>query len=354
MLHTHKIFLTVFALFMAFSMAFGQQAAALEAEARRTNDRREAMKLYYQAAEKYLSNNAEKASVNAHQAYLIAEELKDPVMASRAAYLNAEGYSRQGKHGAARQRYTWGKESALTARDWEFAAKSFDKMAQMARNEGDATAATRFTQQAAELRKRPTETGVASNNPNNPSSAANRPAPTNQAELNAIREQFRRERETFETERRRLQTDIASLQRERDRLNQGFTALQQREQALSQQTQQAQQSLAQKNQQLANLNTEKDNLDRLASRRQELYEILKDRKRTDSLVYAQDLQEQEFLLQKSKSFGFRVGDCGFDLSPLFGKSEAEKDFGRQKQNHRGRTPTQRRVVAQYPALSYCD
>ena len=108
-----QIHLTVFLLLFSAAFAVGQTAAALESQAQQSNDRRESMTLYYQSAEKYMSGNPVKASLVAHQAYLTAIELKDDVMAARAAFLNAEGYAKQSKFGEAKFRYNRGKESAL-------------------------------------------------------------------------------------------------------------------------------------------------------------------------------------------------------------------------------------------------
>ncbi len=301
-----RITFTCFLLVISAVSAVGQTAAALESQAQQSNDRRESMTLYYQAAEKYMSSNPAKASIVAHQAYLTAIDLNDNVMAARAAFLNAEGYAKQSKFGDAKFRYNRGKESALTVKDFDFAAKCLDKMANMARSEGNAKEVATFTQQAKELRIRrsdvagtPTKptAGKPNNasNPSNPSSNPNRPAPTNQAELNQLREQNRLSAQQNESEKQRLAGEIAALQHQKEELNQ----LREKDQQINAQTQQM---VAQKDQQLASVTMEKDKFDRIAIKRQELVKALQSGKSLDSLAFAQDLQEQELLLQKSKSF----------------------------------------------------
>ena len=235
-----RITIAFFLLLTSAQMAVGQNAAALEAQAQQSTDRRESMTLYYQSAEKYMSSNPAKASIVAHQAYLTAIDLNDNVMAARAAYLNAEGYARQSKYSEAKVRYNRGKESSLTVKDFDFAAKCLDKMASMARSEGNDKEASTFTQQAKDLRNRKKDVVSASTNGSNPSTLSNpvsnqnRPvAPTNQAELNQLREQYRRQVEQFEGDKQRLSGDIALLQNEKAQLSAGMTQLRQKEQQLN-------------------------------------------------------------------------------------------------------------------------
>ena len=301
-----RITFACFLLLISANKVVGQTAAALESQAQQSNDRRESMTLYYQAAEKYMSSSPAKAAIVAHQAYLKAIDLNDNVMAARAAFLNAEGYAKQSKFGDAKFRYNRGKESALTVKDFDFAAKCLDKMANMARSEGNAKEVAIFTQQAKELRVRKNDVaGISAkptagklsnaNNPISSSSNPNRTVPTNQAELNQLREQNRQSVQQFENDKQRLAGEIASLQSQKEELNQ----LRQKDQQINAQTQQM---VAQKDQQLASVTMEKDKFDRIAIKRQELVKALQSGKSLDSIAFAQDLQEQELLLQKSKSF----------------------------------------------------
>ena len=301
-----RITFACFLLLISANKVVGQTAAALESQAQQSNDRRESMTLYYQAAEKYMSSSPAKAAIVAHQAYLKAIDLNDNVMAARAAFLNAEGYAKQSKFGDAKFRYNRGKESALTVKDFDFAAKCLDKMANMARSEGNAKEVAIFTQQAKELRVRKNDvagipaksTAGKLSNANNPISSPNnpnRPVPTNQAELNQLREQNRLSAQQNESDKQRLAGEIAALQRQKEELNQ----LHEKDQQLTVQTQQM---VAQKDQQIASVTMEKDKFDRIAIRRQELVKALQSGKSLDSIAFAQDLQEQELLLQKSKSF----------------------------------------------------
>ena len=300
--------LTVFIAFSIASNAAAQQAAALENAARQSNDKREQMTLYYQAAEKYLSNNPAKASSNAHQSYLNALDLGDNVMAARAAYLNAEGFARQSKYGDAKFRYNRGKESSMSAKDYEFAAKCLDKMANMARSEGNATESATYAQQAKNLRNRGNTEGggdiaTITNGNNTPTpSPINRPTPTNQAELNGIKDQYRRLNEQYERDRQRYASDINLLKQEKASLDATTVVLRQKEAQLTAQSQQAQQTIEQQKGALASISTEKDALGNIASRKQKLYEILKNEKAIDSLAFAQEKQEQDLKLQKSRNF----------------------------------------------------
>lgn len=114
-----KILKIVFSFFI-FQNLSAQSAAALEVQARKTADKREKMTLLYKAAERYLGTNPDKASQLSHQAYIIAnEDLKDYTMATRTAFLNAEGYARQKEWSNAKFRYNRSKESALKANDMD-------------------------------------------------------------------------------------------------------------------------------------------------------------------------------------------------------------------------------------------
>jgi adenylate cyclase len=306
----HRITFACFFLFLSVAVAIGQTAAALESQAQQSNDRRESMKLYYQAAEKYMSANPAKAALVAHQAYLSAIDLNDNAMAARAAFLNAEGYAKQSRFGDAKFRYNRGKESALTIKDFDFAAKCLDKMANMARSEGNTKEATTFAQQAKELRTRKSDIAVAPQSgakptagkptvgkptgsfPSTPATQPRPAAPANQAELTQLKEQYKQQVNQFESDKQRLAAEVASLQRQKDEISK----LRQKDLQVSEQT------VAQKEQELASVTMEKDKFNRIASKRQELVKALQSGKSLDSLAFAQDLQEQELLLQKSKSF----------------------------------------------------
>jgi adenylate cyclase len=295
-------------LLLVFStqIVVGQSGDVYFKQAQQSSDRRESMALYYKAAEKYMGSDPAKASIVAHQAYDIAIDLKDNTTAARAAYLNAEGYAKRSKFGDARLRYDRGKESALSGSEYDFAAKCLDKMAVMARSEGNEKDAKRYAQEAKDLRSQkkdmastaPTTSGGKSN-PSNPSSfPSNQPraaTPTNQAEFNQLREQYRRQVEQFEGDKQRLASEIASLQRQKEELSQ----LRQKDQQISAQ---AQQVVAEKDQQLTSVTMQKEELDRIAVKKQALVRALQSGKLLDSIAYAQDRQEQLYLLQKSKSF----------------------------------------------------
>ena len=291
-----------------------QTAAALEVQARKTTDSRERMALLYKAAERYLGANPTKASQLAHQAYTIAnDELKDNIMAMRAAFLNAEGYARQQQWSNAKFRYNRSKESAQKANDIDWTVRALMKMSDMAKREGNAAEGEAFMNQANDLRKRPNTEGVAttsrtvnvsSTTPSTtlPSPAANRSTPTNQAEMNNMRDQFRKQTEQLERDRQRMISEVNMLKKEKESLNSSMSQLRVKEKTLTEQREQAQQTIVEKSQQLAVIEEQKDQLDRVASKKQKLVEALRSERMLDSIAYAQDRQEQELQLQKAHNF----------------------------------------------------
>jgi class 3 adenylate cyclase len=289
---------------LSFPLWAQQQARQLETAAQQATDRREAMTLYYQSAEKYLPTKPDKAALVAHQSYLIAIELKDNVMAARAAFLNGEGYARQNKYADAKFRYGRGKDAAIDAKDADYAIKCLDKMASMARYEGNNKEADGYKQQAADLRRRLAEGGAtaATNTAGTPAPTTNRPAPASQTELNTIKEQYRVWVENQSQLRRKLESDVALLKGERDALNANMLALRQKEQQLSGIAQEAKQTIEAQKGILATVSMEKEALDRIAIRKQKLVEALRNENMLDSIAYAQDHQEQEYKLQSAKNF----------------------------------------------------
>ena len=315
-------------IFTCFSLNLAAQtAASLEIQARKTPDKREKMALLYKAAERYLGANPDKASQLAHQAYIIAiEDLKDYTMATRAAFLNAEGYARQREWSNAKFRYNRSKENAQKTNDVDWTIRSLMKMSDMAKNEGNAAEAEAFRNQANDLKKRPNVTangarqeGVAvssygnrptaatSSNPSTASTAlasptANRSAPTNQGEMNTLREQFRKQTEQLERDRQRMISEVNMLKKEKESLNNGMTQLRVKEKTLTEETEQAKHTIAQKTQQLAVVEEQKDQIKRVATKKQKLVEALRNENLLDSIAYSQDRQEQEFKLQKAHNF----------------------------------------------------
>ena len=184
----NRLLLILFLTMLCVPIWAQQAAATLEKAAQQTSDRREAMDLYYQSAEKYLPTNPAKASLVAHQAYLLAIDIKDNATAARAAFLNADGYARQNKYADAKFRYGRGKDAAMDAKDVEFAIKCLEKMASMARYEGATQEADAYKLQATNLRRRLTEGGAtaATKTDNSPAPTDNRSSPSNQSELNAV------------------------------------------------------------------------------------------------------------------------------------------------------------------------
>jgi adenylate cyclase len=319
--------------FIFFSVsAKAQTAAALEEQARRTSDSRERMALYYKSAEKYLGPNPQRASQIAHQAYSIALDLNDHNMATRAAFLNAEGFSRQNKWSEAKFRYNRSKESAENSREIDWQIRSLTKMADMAKREGNTGEAELFSHQAKELKGggSPASTNSRSNTEGAavatssrsvmmPSPSSSRPTPSNQIEMNSMREHFKRQTEQLDRDRQRLLSEIGMLRKEKESLNKGMSQLRDKEKDLTEQTQQAKQTIAEQTEQLAVVEGQKQQLNKTASKKQRLLEALRNEKLLDSISYAQDRQEQELQIQKGRNFrnilisivGFAFALAGF-------------------------------------------
>ena len=135
-----------------------------------------------------------------------------------------------------------------------------------------------------------------------PSPAANRPTPTNSSDMNNLREQYRKQTEVLERDRQRMISEVNMLRKEKESLNSGMAQLRVKERVLTEQTQQAQQTISQKTQQLAVIEEKNDQLGRIAAKKQKLVEALKNEKLLDAMAYAQDKQEQDYLLQKTRNF----------------------------------------------------
>lgn len=319
-----------FILFSVFSKA--QTAAALEEQARRTSDSRERMALYYKSAEKYLGANPQRASQIAHQAYSIALDLNDHNMATRAAFLNAEGFSRQNKWAEAKFRYNRSKESAENSKETDWQIRSLTKMSDMAKREGNTGEAELFSHQAKELKGSGSATSTNSRSNTEgpvvatsgrsammPSPSSNRPTPSNQIEMNGMREHFKRQTDQLDRDRQRLVSEIGMLRKEKESLNKGMTQLRDKEKDLTEQTVQAKQTIADQTEQLAVVEGQKQQLNKTATKKQRLLEALRNEKLLDSIAYAQDRQEQELQIQKGRNFrnilisivGFAFALAGF-------------------------------------------
>jgi adenylate cyclase len=319
----YKTILLFFSILYAVNIS-AQTPAALEEQARRTTDLRERMNLYYKSGEKYMSTNPQRASQVAHQAYNIAlNDLNDNTMAMRAAYLNGEGFARLGKWGEAKTRYYRSKESAEKAKDTEGAIKAITRMGEMAKREGNAAESEMYSNIVKDLRKTtkpptktttttPSSTATTTSDesttpssvklPPPPSPSANRPAPSNQAEMTAMREQFKKQTEQLERDRQQIISEVNILKKEKEMLSSGMMQLKVKEKELTEQTEQAKEAVEKTTKQLVVVESEKQNLDRVAKKRQKMVEALKSEKALDALAYAQDKQEQDLEIQKANNF----------------------------------------------------
>jgi adenylate cyclase len=305
--------------FMSFTPILAQTAAALEEQAKRTSDAREKMTLYYKAAEKYLSANPLKASQTAHQAYMIATtDVSDNTMAMKAAYLNGEGFAKQYKYGEAKTRYYRSKENAEKANDTEGTIKAITRMADMAKREGNNSEAEMYANIIKDMKKKTAGSGKNTDGtsrsnregvavidkpaPVAASPATTRPAPSNQAEMNGMRDQFRQQTEQLDRERQQLMSEVNILKKEKEMLNSGMSQLKAKEKELTEQTEDAKQEVEKTSKQLAEVEVQKQNLDKVAARRQKLVEALKNTNKLDSIAYAQERQEQLMQLKDEKNF----------------------------------------------------
>ena len=293
------ILLLFYIIFQSFCLTAQETGVeALEDKLKKMEEPREKMLIFFQIAEKYAATNPQKSSLNAHQAYSIALDLGDDNMAAKAAYRNAEGYSQQKKYSEAKYRYNRGKESALHGNDLTFAVKCLERMADMAKFEGKTHEVNSYHQQAEELRRKGQEVLVAGVSSITPS-FVNKAPPVNELEMNNLREEYRKQAEQLERDRLRLNDEINLLRSEKASLNTTMNYLRQREQSLSEQTQQAQQIIAFKNLQLSSVTIEKEELSRLTDRKQKLVESMRSEYALDSVVYAQEKQDQKAKLERA-------------------------------------------------------
>ena len=293
------IFLLFYIIFQSFCLNAQETGVeALEDKLKKTEEPREKMLIFFQIAEKYAATNPQKSSLNAHQAYSIALDLGDDNMAAKAAYRNAEGYSQQKKYSEAKYRYNRGKESALHGNDLTFAVKCLERMADMAKFEGKTHEVNSYHQQAEELRRKGQEVLVAGVSSITPS-FVNKAPPVTELDMNNLREEYRKQAEQLERDRLRLNDEINLLRSEKASLNTTMNYLRQREQSLSEQTQQAQQIIAFKNLQLSSVTIEKEELSRLTDRKQKLVESMRSEYALDSVVYAQEKQDQKAKLERA-------------------------------------------------------
>ncbi len=287
-------------MFLFISVGFAQSGEAFAERAKQMANSKDRMKLYYKAAEVSLLTDPKNSSQWANIAYTLALDNDDNSFAARAAYKNGEGYEVRNQLEDALIRFNRGKENAVQAKDYEYAVKCLNKMADISLQLGRAKKAKEFKQEAADWKNNSTEIAE-SPNTTAKSPSASRPSPTNIAEMNAMRDQFRKQTELLERDRTNLYNEVSLLRQEKLSLSQLMAELRNREQSLSVQTKDALQKLDFQSLQLKGLHIEKDELDRLAQRKQELLEAVTNGAKLDSLVFAQERQEQDLKLDKVKT-----------------------------------------------------
>ena len=287
-------------MFLFISAGFAQSGEAFAERAKQMANSKDRMKLFYKAAEVSLITDPKNSSQWANIAYTLALDNEDNSFAARAAYKNGEGYELRNQLEDALIRFNRGKENAVQAKDYEYAVKCLNKMADISLQLGRAKKAKEFKQEAADWKNNSTEI-VESQNTTAKSPSASRPSPTNIAEMNVLREQFRKQTELLERDRTNLYNEVSLLRQEKLSLSQLMAELRNREQSLSVQTKDALQKLDFQSLELKGLHLEKDELDRLAQRKQELLEAVTNSAKLDSLVFAQERQEQGLKLDKVKT-----------------------------------------------------
>lgn len=294
-----RLLLTSLVLIFA-SMIFAQSGDAYAERAKGLANSRDRMKVYYKAAEVSLATEPAKSSQWANIAYSLALDNDDNSFAARAAYKNGEGFEARNQLEDALVRFNRGKENAIQAKDYDYAAKCLNKMSAISQQLGRAKKAREFKQEADDWKNNSTEIAE-SPNTTAKSPSAIKSTPNNLAEMNALRDQFKKQTELLERDRTNLFNEVSLLREEKSSLSQLMTELRNREQSLSVQTKDALQKLDFQSLQLRGLNIQKDELDRLAHRKQELLEAVTNGAKLDSLVFAQEREEQGIKLDKVKT-----------------------------------------------------
>ncbi len=281
-------------------MIFAQSGDAYAERAKGLANSRDRMKVYYKAAEVSLATEPAKSSQWANIAYSLALDNDDNSFAARAAYKNGEGFEARNQLEDALVRFNRGKENAIQAKDYDYAAKCLNKMSAISQQLGRIKKAKEFKQEADDWKNNSTEIAE-SPNTTAKSPSAIKSTPNNLAEMNAMRDQFKKQTELLERDRTNLFNEVSLLREEKSSLSQLMTELRNREQSLSVQTKDALQKLDFQSLQLRGLNIQKDELDRLAHRKQELLEAVTNGAKLDSLVFAQEREEQGIKLDKVKT-----------------------------------------------------
>ena len=294
-----RLLLTSLVLIFA-SMIFAQSGDAYAERAKGLANSRDRMKVYYKAAEVSLATEPAKSSQWANIAYSLALDNDDNSFAARAAYKNGEGFEARNQLEDALVRFNRGKENAIQAKDYDYAAKCLNKMSAISQQLGRTKKAKEFKQEADDWKNNSTEIAE-SPNTTAKSPSAIKSTPNNLAEMNALRDQFKKQTELLERDRTNLFNEVSLLREEKSSLSQLMTELRNREQSLSVQTKDALQKLDFQSLQLRGLNIQKDELDRLAHRKQELLEAVTNGAKLDSLVFAQEREEQGIKLDKVKT-----------------------------------------------------
>ena len=294
-----RLLLTSLVLIFA-SMIFAQSGDAYAERAKGLANSRDRMKVYYKAAEVSLATEPAKSSQWANIAYSLALDNDDNSFAARAAYKNGEGFEARNQLEDALVRFNRGKENAIQAKDYDYAAKCLNKMSAISQQLGRAKKAREFKQEADDWKNNSTEIAE-SPNTTAKSPSAIKSTPNNLAEMNSLRDQFKKQTELLERDRTNLFNEVSLLREEKSSLSQLMTELRNREQSLSVQTKDALQKLDFQSLQLRGLNIQKDELDRLAHRKQELLEAVTNGAKLDSLVFAQEREEQGIKLDKVKT-----------------------------------------------------
>ncbi len=294
-----RLLLTSLVLVFA-SLGFAQSGDAYAERAKGLANSKDRMKVYYKAAEVSLATEPAKSSQWANIAYSLALDNDDNNFAARAAYKNGEGFEARNQLEDALVRFNRGKENAIQAKDYDYAAKCLTKMSEISQQLGRTKKAKEFKQEADDWKNNSSEIAD-SPNTTAKSPSASKSTPSNLAEMNAMRDQFKKQTELLERDRTNLYNEVSLLRQEKLSLSQIMAELRNREQSLSIQTKDALQKLDFQSLQLKGLNIEKDELDRLAHRKQELLEAVTNGAKLDSLVFAQEREEQSIKLDKVKT-----------------------------------------------------
>jgi class 3 adenylate cyclase len=296
---------------------FAQTAAALEQQAKATDDKVQKLNLLYRSAEKYMSADPAKASEVAHAAARLAEELDNKVVQAQANILNADGFERRKDLKGARLRYKDALKTATELGDKDLSTKILTKLSSLAKRMGNSGEAAAYAQQSADLKgdtkstagttASTTGTATTAGTPTAGVKAGTaatvvRPTPTSAAEMNKMRADFKREKEALEADRAKLNEEITAMQKQQSELSSTVGNLKQKEKELVQENNEVKQTASAKDAQLQNVTQLKNKAENVAATQMRLAKILEEENGLSKLALEQVERDNELKLEQASNF----------------------------------------------------